>query len=108
MTIDKKAAKAAYKERKSVAGIYAVRCGASGQVWVGHTPTLGTIQNRIWFTLRQANHPDPGLQSAWAAHGPAGFAFEVLEADPRRVRRVRVRPSLANAGQGAAASPGVA
>lgn len=79
MTIDKKAAKAAYKEHKSVAGIYAVRCGASGQVWVGHTPTLDTVQNRIWFTLRQANHPDAGLQRAWALHGADGFSFEVLE-----------------------------
>ena len=31
---------------------------------------------------------------------PAGFAFEVLEADPRRVRRVRVRPSVPAAGAG--------
>jgi hypothetical protein len=79
MTIDKKAAKAAYKEHKSVAGVYAVRCAASGQVWVGHTPTLDTIKNRVWFTLRQANHLDAGLQSAWAAHGADSFSFEVLE-----------------------------
>ena len=28
--------------------------------------------------------------------GPAGFTFEVLEADPRRVRRVRIRPPRAD------------
>ena len=56
-----------------------VRCGASGQVWVGHTPTLGTVQNRLWFTLRQNGHIGADLQRAWAAHGADSFTFEVLE-----------------------------
>jgi hypothetical protein len=30
---DRKAATAAYKEQKVVAGIYTVRCSASGEVW---------------------------------------------------------------------------
>ena len=65
MTVDKRAAKAAYRERKSVAGIYAWRCAATGQVWVGHTPTLERAQNRLWFTLRQKNYTDAALQRAW-------------------------------------------
>lgn len=76
---DRKAAVAAYKERKLAAGVYAVRCGASGQVWVGHTPNLDTIQNRIWFTLRQGTNPNHDLQLAWAAHGGDTFVFEPLE-----------------------------
>ncbi len=28
--------------------------------------------------------------------GPAGFSFEVLEADPRRVRKLRLRPPRAD------------
>jgi hypothetical protein len=79
MTIDKRAAKAAYREHKSVAGIYAVRCAATGQVWVGHTPTLDAVENRLWFTLRQKNHPDAELQRVWNAQGGTGFAFEELE-----------------------------
>jgi hypothetical protein len=79
MPIDKRAAKAAYRERKSVAGIYAVRCAATGQVWVGHTPTLDTVRNRLWFTLRQNNHIGADLQRAWAEHGADSFTFEVLE-----------------------------
>jgi hypothetical protein len=47
---DRRAAKAAYTERKSVAGIYAVRCLPTGQVWVGATPNLDAIQNRIWLS----------------------------------------------------------
>jgi hypothetical protein len=79
MTIDRRAAKAAYREHKSVAGIYAVRCAVTGRVWVGHTPNLDAVQNRIWFTLRQKNHPDAALQRAWNAQGGVGFAFEELE-----------------------------
>lgn len=79
MTIDRRAAKAAYRERKSVAGIYAVRCEAMGQVWVGHTPTSDTVQNRLWFMLRQKAHPDAALQRAWNDRNGAGFAFEELE-----------------------------
>jgi hypothetical protein len=77
--IDKKAARAAYREHKSIAGIYAVRCGATGQIWVGHTPTLDAVQNRLWFTLRQKGHPDAALQRAWNEQSGAGFAFEELE-----------------------------
>lgn len=76
---DKKAAIAAYNERKTVAGIYAVRCGTSGQVWVGQTPNLDTIQNRIWFSLRMASHSNRDLQSAWATHGADSFTFEPVE-----------------------------
>ena len=76
---DRKAATAAYKERKTVAGIYAIRCGAPGQLWIGQSPNLDTIQNRIWFSLRLGSHSNRDLQSAWSAHGGDGFTFEVLE-----------------------------
>ncbi|NVN85684.1 MAG: GIY-YIG nuclease family protein [Rhodopseudomonas sp.] len=76
---NRKAAIAAYKERKACAGIYAIRCTASAQVWVGQTPHLDTIQNRIWFSLRQGSHPNRALQAAWTLHGADTFAFEPLE-----------------------------
>ena len=75
----RKAAIAAYKERKSVAGIFAIRCKATSEVWVGQTPDLEKIQNRIRFTLRQGSHPCRSLQAAWTAHGPDSFAFEGCE-----------------------------
>ena len=78
-TDDRKAAIAAYKKRKSIAGIFAVRCAASGQAWVGRALDLDTIQNRIWFALRQGNHSNRELQGAWAAHGEGGLSFETLE-----------------------------
>jgi hypothetical protein len=69
----------AYKERKVPQGIYAVRCAGSGEVWVGQSPNLEQQPNRIRFGLRQGGHPNPALRAAWAAHGEAAFAFEVLE-----------------------------
>ena len=68
-----------YKEREVQAGIYAVRCVTTGEVWVGGTPDLSTRQNGVWFALRMGGHTSPTLQQAWNAHGEAAFGFEVLE-----------------------------
>lgn len=78
-TDDRKAAIAAYKKRKSIAGIFAVRCAASGQVWVGRALDLDAIQNRVWFALRRGSHGNRELQGAWSAHGEGGLTFETLE-----------------------------
>jgi hypothetical protein len=82
MTIDRKAATAAYKERKPAPGIFAIRCAATNAVWVGRAPNLDTIANRIWFTLRHGSHNNRALQAAWSAHGADAFVFEPLEALP--------------------------
>ncbi len=79
---DRKAAIKAYKERKVVAGIYRVRCAVSGETWVGQTPNLEGIQNRIWFTLRCGSHPQQDLQRAWRDHGAESLAFDVIERLP--------------------------
>lgn len=76
---DRKAAIAAYRERKVAAGIYLVRCLASGERWAGQAPDLSTIRNRVWFTLRHGSHHRRSLQAAWNAHGETAFAFEELE-----------------------------
>ena len=78
-TEDRKAAIAAYKKRTSVAGIFAVRCAGSGQVWVGQTLNLETVQNRIWFSLRQGSHTYRSLQAAWTTHGPDSLTFAECE-----------------------------
>lgn len=75
----RRAAASAYKERKPQAGIYAVRCTPTGQVWVGATSRLETIQNQLWFSLRLGSSPYRDLQTAWAAHGEPWFSFQVLE-----------------------------
>lgn len=68
-----------YKERKTVAGIYAVRCAPSGDVWVAGSRNIDAQQNSLWFGLRSGGHPNKALQAAWAANGADAFAFEVLE-----------------------------
>ena len=78
-TEDKKAARAAYKERKQVAGIFAIRCAPSGEVWVGQTLTLLTIQNRLWFMLTHGRTEMASLRAAWSTHGPDNLSFEALE-----------------------------
>ncbi|MGO9774246.1 MAG: GIY-YIG nuclease family protein [Roseiarcus sp.] len=76
---DRRAARAAYKERKGAAGVYALRCAKSGEVWVGQALDLEKVWNRIAFTLRGGANPHRALQAAWNAHGAAAFAFEPLE-----------------------------
>ena len=78
-TTDRRAATAAYKERKVRAGIYAIRCPATGQAWVGEAPNLGGIANRIWFSLRHGGHRNRAMQAAFQAHGADGLGLEVLE-----------------------------
>lgn len=76
---ERRAAVARYRERKTVAGIYAVLCRATGQRWAGHAPDLSTIRNRLWFTLRHGSSPHRSLQAVWNAHGAESFAFEEIE-----------------------------
>jgi hypothetical protein len=95
MTPDqRKAAIASYKDRKTIGGIYAVTCRACGQRWIGRAPDLTTIQNRLWFTLRQGGCLNPSLQTAWNSHGPETFTLDVLERfDAETLAYVRDRMS---------------
>lgn len=76
---DRRALVREYKEREVQAGIYAVRCAPTGEVWVGGVSNVSSRQNGVWFTLRTGGHSSVSLQSAWTAHGEAAFSFEVLE-----------------------------
>jgi len=68
-----------YKERKVPAGVFAVRCAASGEVWVGQSRNLDAQQNSVWFGLKMGSPVFRGPAAAWRQHGEASFAFEVLE-----------------------------
>jgi hypothetical protein len=75
----RKAAVSAYRERKSVAGIYAVVCRPSGERWIGRALDLDTVQNRLWFTLRHGGCAHRSLQTAWNVHGPDAFTLDIIE-----------------------------
>lgn len=75
----RKAAVAAFKERKSEPGIYALTCRPTGQHWVGRASDLATIWNRLSVALKMASTPHRSLQAAAREHGAEAFAFEVVE-----------------------------
>ena len=68
-----------YKEREKRAGIFALRCAATGEVWVAASRDLGKQENGIRFQLKMGSHMNKALQAAWNANGEDAFAFEVLE-----------------------------
>ena len=76
---DRRAAVAAYKERKPAFGVYAVICNATGDAWVGTSRHVDTQQNGLWFTLRQGGCRHAALQAAWREHGEGEFRYEELE-----------------------------
>ncbi|MER2533545.1 MAG: GIY-YIG nuclease family protein [Rhizobiaceae bacterium] len=78
-TIDRKAAVAAYKEKKVPAGVFSFRDRRDGSLWVGSSPNLGQIENRIRSELKLGSHRNAALQRAWDAHGADAFAFETRE-----------------------------
>jgi len=80
--VDRKAAVAAYRERKVVAGIYAVRCVPTGQRWLGKAVELSRVQNGLWAGLRLGSSPFKTLQAAWNAHGQDAFVLEEVESLP--------------------------
>jgi hypothetical protein len=83
--MDRKAAIAAYKEKKAAPGVYAIRCPAADLCWVGQASDLATIWNRISFMLRQGAHPNRLLQSTWSERQGQGFHCEPLESLDERV-----------------------
>ena len=69
----------AWAERKRSQGVFAVRCVASGEVWVDASRNLDSQSNSIWFSLRQGGHRNKAAQAAWNAHGVDAFVYDVLE-----------------------------
>lgn len=63
MTLDKRAARTAWKERETEWTVYAARTG--GAVWVGVTKDMRAIENRLGFTLRVGDCRTKGMQAAF-------------------------------------------
>ncbi|HUO98181.1 MAG TPA: GIY-YIG nuclease family protein [Rhizomicrobium sp.] len=68
-----------YKEQKARPAVFAVRCTATGEVWVARAPEPEKKHTSLWFQLRLGGFPNKEMQAAWNAHGEASFAFEILE-----------------------------
>ena len=83
-----------YKERKTERGICAIRCTATGSVWVESSLNLGASRNGTFFALRAGLHRDKTLQAEFNAHGEAAFAFDILEVLPEDVDALNLRDVL--------------
>ena len=69
-----------FKERKPLVGVYALRCTATGNVWIGVSRNLEATRNRCWFALRNGMQLEKSLQEEWNAHGESSFEYEMLDA----------------------------
>lgn len=78
-SLARKAAILAWKERKPVRGVFAIHCTATGQTWIGASPTLDKAENRIRFALKHGSQRPASLQVAWRQHGADAFTFAALE-----------------------------
>jgi hypothetical protein len=77
--IGRKEAIQEYKNRKAARGVFAMRCTATGHVWVDSSPNLDAARNGLWFFLRNGYHHDQALQAEWNTHGEQAFQYEILE-----------------------------
>ncbi len=97
MSIDRKAAIASYKERKPAPGIYAIRCAATDDQWLGQAPDITSIRTRHWFSLKLGSHSNRAMQAAWNTHGEASFSLEALELLPEEDNPVTLSSQLRDA-----------
>ena len=77
--VDKKEAIRKFKEQKVPRGVYAVRCTATGHLWVGTSRNLDATRNGTWFSLRSGNYMDKLLQQEWNLQGESAFDYQILE-----------------------------
>lgn len=82
----KRALQRHYKDHPPDAGVYAVRCLASGHGFVQLHASMNVAAaiNRDRFQLRLRSHTDKRLQQQWLQHGEDAFSFEVLDVLKRR------------------------
>ncbi len=91
---DRKAAMAAWKDAKRRAGVWLVRCEATGEAWVGAGRDLAAARNRFDFSMRQGSPLHPHMRPALTTHGGEAFAFEEVEALPETLDEIAVPREL--------------
>lgn len=75
--IDRRAARSTFKEEPDRWVIYSARLG--DLCWVGATPRMAALENRLSFELKMGKSRLPGVEQAGAGHA---LVIEVLEALP--------------------------
>lgn len=77
--LSKKALKEQYKNKVAVGGVFRIKCGGSGAVWLRSTVDMQGSKNRFDFSQLNDSYPEPCMRDAWTAYGASSFSFEVLE-----------------------------
>lgn len=87
---DRRAAKAAWRERKQEWAVVSVQIGV--RVWVKLTPDPAALENRLRFMLKQGGTGlAPGMAAAWAEAGELRFAvLERLDTELSELARERI------------------
>ncbi|MBC3805123.1 GIY-YIG nuclease family protein [Acetobacterium fimetarium] len=70
---------AAYKEQKSVGGVFAIQNRKTGKLFLDVTPNISGMANRFDFAKRTGSCVNIKLKNDWTADGKDSFEFEVLE-----------------------------
>jgi hypothetical protein len=72
--MNRKAAIAEYKNRKTPRGTFVVRFSDEGRAWVDATPDLDAARNSLLFSLRHGLHLNKELQGSGMLMGKARSA----------------------------------
>jgi len=95
MDSSRKAAIQAFKERKTLRGVFAVRCRVTGSVWVDSAMNLEAAENRTWFCLRHGDaQMDKSIAAEFHEHGREAFSYEILETLDEDVIPMAIRDLL--------------
>lgn len=75
----RKEATVAWKSRRPNMGVFAVRCEATGDTFVGTSPDTDRAMNGVRARLDTGMHRNKSLQALWDEHGADAFSYEVVE-----------------------------
>lgn len=70
---------AAYKQRKVIGGVCAVKNKANGKMLVAAVVDIQGYRNRLEFSKSVGGCTDPRYQKDWEKYGAQAFILEVLE-----------------------------
>lgn len=76
---DRKALKAAYKNKKFKIGVFQIRNKTNNKIFVGSSMDLNAIWNRHRLQLNMGSHPSKALQQDWKTLGSDNFVYEIIE-----------------------------
>jgi hypothetical protein len=70
---------AAYKERKTVGGVYRIKNQKNGEFFLDVTANIGGIGNRFDFSQKTKNCFNIKLKKIWTPENSGEFVLEILE-----------------------------